>query len=244
MSKAKNLSLEDFKYAFGLTPEKAVEYFKSKGVAIAANWKEAFKIIKQHCFTVSGVMKVEVLLEFAKMVEKSLEKGLSASEFVKQLTENFQNRGWLGKEVNGKIMKPWRLKLIRRQNLQTQYMEGRHVKAVLNKNNRPYIQFMSTLDGSTTDNCNKLHLKVMKIDDPKINLFLPPGHFNCRRRTRTLSEDLLKSRKLKVVSGKSLMHLRNEKGFEKNPAGWKPDLSEYPKELVNQYNNYMKKHKK
>lgn len=243
MSKLKNLSLQDLKYAFGLSPERAIEYFKSKGVEISPDWKETFKIIQKHAFTVSGVMSMDVLNEFKAMIEKALETGLTAAEFRKQLLENFQKRGWLGKEVDGKMTSPWRMNLIYRQNLQSSYMEGRHVRAVLNKSNRPYIQFLSTIDNSTTKNCQSLHLVVMKIDDPKINFFLPPGHFQCRRRTRTLSEELLKRRKLTVTQGKNVLHLKNEKGFEKKPGGWQPDLSDYPKELVNQYKNYIKKRK-
>lgn len=240
MKDTENIKLSDLLYALNLTPKKAVEYFKSKGIVISENWMETLKNSRQHSFTISKIMNMDILTDFKSLLEKAIEEGMSAYDFKKQIKELLAQKGWLGHKISDKkgqefIDSPWRLNLVYRQNIQTAYNQGRWDQVNETKTTRPYIQFISTIDKVTTKECKSLHLKILKITDKKIKYFLPPGHYNCRRRFRSLSEFFIKKKGLNIVVGSSIINLKNQKGFEFNGIGkYKPDYSKYPPEIINE----------
>lgn len=42
------------------------------------------------------------------------------------------------------------------------------------------VQFLAVLDKSTTDICRSRNGMILKLDDPRLNFFTPPLHYNCR----------------------------------------------------------------
>ena len=231
-----DISLQDLIFALDKEPEEIVAYFRSKGVKISDDWQDTFKIIKQHAFTVAGVVKMDLLVDFKEMIEKAIKEGLSQEEFKKQLKERFKEKGWLKDKDNNKLIEPWRLDTIYRTNLQDAFMQGRWNGHTLNIKNAPYVMCSSVMDNSTTSDCRALDGQVFRIDDDYFAKNLrPPGHYNCRRITISLSENLVKKRGYKVNKGIDFKNHRNQKGFDNKGNPWLPNKSDYPSELWKEF---------
>ncbi len=44
----------------------------------------------------------------------------------------------------------------------------------------PYVQLKVVLDGRTSEICSPLHDLIFEVDDPVLEYYFPPNHFNCR----------------------------------------------------------------
>ena len=235
-NKGEMFTLKDLLLSLEKSPEEIVKFFESKGVVISATWKDTFDVIRKHAFTVSGVVKMDMLMDFKEMITKSISEGLSQSEFNKQLKEKFSAKGWLGNKDSDKLVEAWRLGVIYRTNLQNEFMNGRWNNHNININLRPYVQCQSTIDPSTTKECKALNNKVFRVDDEYFaNHLRPLGHYSCRRTTKSLSEKQLKQRGLSVTKGITMAKYRNAKGFDEKGKVWSPEKSKYPNELFKEF---------
>lgn len=87
----------DLMYAIGLPPEKAIEYFRSKGYQITWNWYEMLNEAHAKAFTVAKAMNLDILQDIRGMVQKSLDEGITSETFVKELEPTLKAKGWWGK---------------------------------------------------------------------------------------------------------------------------------------------------
>lgn len=199
----------DLKYAINLPPEKAIEYFKSKGYAFSWNWYDTWQEAHAKAFTVAKVMRMDILMDIRDMVQKALDEGITFQQFKKELEPRLKAKGWWGYKFVGypdgsveKILEgsPWRLKTIYRTNMQTAYMAGRYQEQIENVDNRPYWQYVAVLDSKTRPAHRALHGKVFRYDDPFWQTHYPPLGWNCRCRVRALSQKDIDRAKLPVDS--------------------------------------------
>ena len=95
----------------------------------------------------------------------------------------------LGKEPERLVQlgSPHRLKTIYQTNLQAAYMAGR-AKAQAQAGAFPYLMYVAVMDGRTRPSHAALNGKVWRKDDPVWQVLFPPNGFNCRCRTRALTE--------------------------------------------------------
>lgn len=165
-------------------------------------------------------------------------------------------------EIEGKLLNPRRLETIFRTNTQTAYMAGRYQQMMENIEYRPYWEYSAVMDGRTRPSHSALNGRLFRFDDPFWAHFFPPNGFNCRCSVRARSAADIKRLNLAVSTSegqlKEAEQLINEKesrpamqyddpvqgktfiadpGFDYNPGQviFKPDLSQYPPELVTQY---------
>lgn len=200
----------DLYYAIGLPPEKAIEYFKSKGYTFSWDWYDTWQQSHAKAFTVAKAMRMDILMDIREMVEKALKEGLTFQEFKKELEPKLRAKGWWGRKLvvdergatEVQLGSPHRLKTIYQTNLQTAYMAGRYKEFMENVDDRPYWQYVAALDSRTRPAHAALHGKVFRYDDPFWETHYPPLGFNCRCRVRAISEDSLKDRRLTVESSK------------------------------------------
>ncbi|MEW6314139.1 MAG: phage minor head protein [Pseudomonadota bacterium] len=202
MSETPNLKL-----AIGLPPEKAVEYFRSKGYAITWNWHDQWQEAHARAFTVAKAMRVDILQDIRAEVQRALDGEITERDFIRNLEPRLKARGWWGKQVivdsegNAQVAQlgsPWRLKTIYRTNMQTAYMAGRYRQMMENTANRPYWQYVAVMDSHTRPSHAALNGKVFRHDDPFWNHFYPPNGFNCRCTVRALTDKNLADRGLDV----------------------------------------------
>jgi len=167
-------------------------------------------------------------------------------------------------EVLGKGLSPWRLKTIYQNNLQPAYMAGRWKFFVDNQANRPYLEYVAIMDKRTRPAHAALNGLVFRIDDPFWQSFYPPNGYGCRCRARSRSDDDVTSNNLNVGNSTGRLsvtqvptsskegaplvdvtryeyqlgkYVAPDPGWSYNPgqSAWKPDVSQYPKDLQEQY---------
>ncbi len=200
----------DILYAIGLPPEKAIEYFKSKGYAFSWNWQDVWQEAQALSFTVAKAMRMDVLQTIRDEVQKALDEGLTFRDFQKALEPKLVDLGWWGPheimDADGVVStvqlgSPYRLNTIYRTNMQTSYMAGRYADFMTNVDNRPYWQYVAVMDSKTRPAHAALNGLVFRYDDPFWSTHYPPNDWNCRCRVRALSQDNVDKRGLDVSSG-------------------------------------------
>ncbi|MBA1302747.1 phage head morphogenesis protein, partial [Pseudomonas carnis] len=134
MSTAKTPNPADLKAIFGLEPEQAIAYLKSKGYAITWNWQEMVDQAHDISFTVAKAMRLDLLSDIRGALETALQSGQTLKQFIAELQPVLESQGWWGKQVIvdsqgvGEMVQlgsPRRLKTIYQTNLQSAYMAGR-----------------------------------------------------------------------------------------------------------------------
>jgi SPP1 gp7 family putative phage head morphogenesis protein len=253
--------------AFNMKPVAAMEYLARKNNVDSWNWYDLWKDAHARSFVVAKAAKLDVLNDIRAMVDKALASGMTFAQFKKELKPQLQAKGWWGKkervnEETGEITEymagsPRRLKTIYGTNLQTAYMAGNYKGAMEAAEDLPNWQYVSVIDGRTTDQCRDMHGRVFRYDDPIWNSLYPPNHWGCRAKVRELTDAGVRREGLKVENSDGRLvtqvvtvgrgdnarevtvtglQLGNGKtfwagpGWDHNPgsAMWMPDLVKYP----------------
>lgn len=200
--KAPNLAL-----AFGLPPERAVEYLRSRGTRIAGDWKSVAAAVRSGSFSVAGVTKAQVLDDIRAALDDALASGQTYDQFRASLVPKLQAAGWWGRWPHdtetgeilpGKGIKPRRLETIFRTNLQGAYMAGRYKGMVEASDSHPFWMYVAVMDGRTRPAHQLLNGRVFRWDDPVWQVIYPPNGYNCRCRVRALSAGDMRRKKLSL----------------------------------------------
>jgi SPP1 gp7 family putative phage head morphogenesis protein len=200
----------DLSYAIGLPPEKAIEYFESKGYKIGFRWQDVEAQAHAKAFTVAGVMKVDVLQDVRQALSGALKNGTTFEDFKKQISPVLERKGWLGKgmivddatgEIEGKRLTPRRLDTIFRTNMQSAYMAGRYATQLEQVDTHPYWEYVAVLDSRTRPAHRALSGAVYRYDDPFWQTFYPPNGYRCRCRVRTRTQSYVEKNDVPVRSG-------------------------------------------
>jgi SPP1 gp7 family putative phage head morphogenesis protein len=199
---------------FNMPPEEAVAYLKAKGYKITFNWQEMLDEAHAQAFTVAKATKLDILKDIGGAVTGALEKGETFDTFLKNLAPTLQKKGWWGKDV---VVDPdtldaqlvqlgsnRRLKTIYQTNLQSAYMAAR-CKAQMQAKSFVYLMYVAVMDSRTRPGHAALHGRVFRKDDPMWQVMYPPNGFNCRCRTRALTEGQVAAEGLKVESSAGKM---------------------------------------
>jgi SPP1 gp7 family putative phage head morphogenesis protein len=197
--------MADLSFAFGLPPEKAVEYFRSKGYTIGWDWRETLHEAHAKAFTVAKVMQVDVLQDIRGAVDRAIAEGRTLEQFKKELIPTLQRKGWWGEVVNEQTgetayVGSRRLNTIYQTNLQTAYMTGRYRSMMENTANRPYWMYVAVMDGRTRPAHRQLNGQVFRFDDQIWSYIYPPNGFRCRCRVRAISAAQVEAMGIKIES--------------------------------------------
>lgn len=199
----------DLRFAYGLPPSKAIEYFEAKGAQITWDWREMLGEAHARTFTVAKAARLDILKDIHGMVGKALREGITLRQFQDELEPRLKAKGWWGKqEMTGpdgvtravQLGSPARLATIYRTNLQAAYMAGRYQDMLANADHRPFWQYVAVLDVKTRPAHRALSGKVFRFDDPFWKYFYPPNGWNCRCRVRAYTARDIEARGLKVES--------------------------------------------
>lgn len=196
--------------AFGMPPERAIEYFDSRGLRIAGDWKTVADAVKAGSFSVAGVLKAQVLDEIQAALGEAIADGTTYEQFKAGLVPKLQSAGWWGRWptdpetgeiLPGKGLKPRRLETVFRTNVQGAYMGGRYKALVEASDSHPYWQYVAVLDDRTRPRHRALNGRVFRWDDPIWQVIFPPNGYNCRCRVRPLSQQDMDREGLAVSIG-------------------------------------------
>ena len=211
---AKPANPADLKAIFGLEPEKAVAYLKSKGYAITWNWQEMLDQAHDQAFTVAKAMRLDLLSDIRGALETALQDGQTLKQFITALQPTLESQGWWGQQVIvdsqgvGELVQlgsPRRLKTIYQTNLQSAYMAGRKASMEETSDTHPFWRYVAILDGKTRPSHRALSGQVYRHDDPVWSAIYPPNGFNCRCRVTALSQSALARKGLAIASSDGQM---------------------------------------
>lgn len=186
----------DLAYAIGLSPAEAVAYFESKGYVIGLHWYDVYAEANAKGFTVSGVLKLDILKDLREGLQKALQEGSTQVDVERQLLPILERKGWLGKglvvdqstgELLGKRLMPRRLDTIFRTNMQSAYNAGRYREQMANAASRPYLERVAVMDSHTRPAHSRLNGFIAPIDSPVWGFLYPPDAYGCRCRVRARS---------------------------------------------------------
>ncbi len=247
------MNADQLKYLLSLPPEEIVKWYKSKGYAFSWKWEDVWQEAHARAFTVSKVMKLDILQELKDEVDKIFTHGLTFEQFRKDLEPNLKRLGWWGKvradEVPGydpasggdpnKIVQlgsPRRLQTIFQTNSNVAYNSGRYKFQIQNAVNRPYWLY-NQLERKHKRKAHAVYAnKVFMFDDPIWNIIYPPNRWGCGCYVIALTKEEVEARGLKVCKG-SDERIDVAEGWDYNPGKsyYKPDPAKYDKEIFAQY---------
>ena len=207
---------QQLKLAFGLKPERAMEYFRAKGMRITRRAQDMAASAHARAFTVAGVLKAEVLQDIRDALDAALAEGKTYDEFVRNLKPFLQKRGWWGSVHNpetgeilpGRAMTPRRLATVYRTNMQSAYMAGRYKAQLENADARPYWTYVAVMDGRTRGSHAAMHNRTFRYDDPIWQAWYPPCGYRCRCRVVARSAAELEADGLALSQGEGRMQTR------------------------------------
>lgn len=140
--------------AFGLPPEKAVEYFRQKGYRIGFDHRDVWQQENQAGFTVAKAMQMDLLMAIREQVDTAIELGTTLKTFRDALIPNLVKRGWWGRAmmadpVTGETKEVQlgsarRLKVIYDTNLRTAHAEGQWARIQESKATMPFLMYDHT----------------------------------------------------------------------------------------------------
>ena len=207
---------QQLKLAFGLTPERAVEYFRAKDIRITRRAHDMAASAHARAFTVAGVTKAEVLQDIRDAMDIALAEGQTYAQFVQNLRPILQKRGWwgtvhdpeTGEILPGRAMTPYRLGTIYRTNMQSAYMAGRYKAQLENADARPYWTYVAVMDDRTRGSHAAMHNRTFRYDDPVWQVWYPPCGYRCRCRVVARSAAEVEADGIALSSGENSMETR------------------------------------
>ena len=187
---ANKITNENIQAAFYMSPEEIVEYFKSKGVKVSYDWHDVYNEAHVKAFTVAKMTELDLLKDTQNLLAKSIEDGMTYSEFKKEAMNLFASKGWVGfKEVANpktgeketvELGTPRRIRNIYINNINSAYAAGKYKELMEEVDVAPYWQYQCMMDGRERPEHAALHGKVFKADDPFWQNFYPPNGWGCR----------------------------------------------------------------
>jgi SPP1 gp7 family putative phage head morphogenesis protein len=199
----------DISAAFKLPPEEAIAFLESKGYRVTFDWHEMLDEAHALAFTVAKAARLDILSDIRGALVAAMEQGKPFDDFLADLAPTLKSKGWWGKDV---VIDPdtldaqlvqlgsnRRLKTIYETNLQSAYMAAR-CKAQMAANAFPYLMYVAVMDSRTRPTHAALHGRVFRKDDPIWRTHYPPNGYNCRCRTRALTEGQVAREGLAVES--------------------------------------------
>jgi SPP1 gp7 family putative phage head morphogenesis protein len=193
-----------------LPPEKAIAYLRKKGYKITFDHKEMQREEHIYNFTVAKATSLEILQDIRAEVDKALSEGTTLNTFQKNLRPLLQEKGWWGKKVmtdpktgEEKLVQlgsSRRLAIIFDTNLRMAYAAGRWEGIQETKDLRPFLRYVSILDGRTRPQHRSWNDVVKLADDPWWDTHYPPNGWRCRCSVQQLSARDLKKQGLEVTT--------------------------------------------
>jgi len=239
-----------FKEVFKQPPEKTIAMFKEKGIKVTWDWNELERAAHDESFTVAKVMNADVLQLMKDLIARAQSEGLSFKEWSEKVEQELALAGFAPKQqstdpTTGKVVEvdlsaPSRLKTIFETNMQSSYMNSRWDQMQKSASHRPYMQYIPIVDGRTTATCSNLVNVVVEMGDAGVRI--PPLHYNCRTRIRSLAQRDLDRKNLTVQSAEVLQQQPPGEGFNSPPGNqWTPDLSKYDADIQSKLKKELKK---
>ncbi len=237
----------NYLFAFNLTPEDAITYFRTKGYAFSWNWEDVWQEEHSHAFTVAKMMQLDLLMDTRKIVDEFNAGNIDYKTAYKQLEFKLRAKGWWGKQqqlnpTTGEMEEvqlgsPWRVKRILETNMTVAHSAAMYETQKSQASFAPYWQYIDQDDARV----RVLHHKVGTIfknavlihSHPFWNKWYPPNDWGCRCYVRHYTLLQVKIYGLTILEDIPDDIGEPAPGWGYIPGQYKPDLSKYPQQLIN-----------
>lgn len=197
---------------YGLPPDEAIKWFRQKHYRISFDWQDTWREEHARAFTVAKATQLKVLGDIRKAVDQAIARGESLQQFQNGLVPKLVKAGWwkptnrttvdvvdaMGnqvKDANGNVLQrevqlgsPRRLQIIYETNLRAAQAAGRWERIQRVKDRRPYLRYVSLLDGRERKAHQAWHGTLLPVDHEWWHLHYPPNGWGCRCKVQQLSD--------------------------------------------------------
>lgn len=194
---------------FDLPPEKALAFFRDKGLATSFAWQDQWQKEHDAAFTVAKMMNLDLLRDTRAAVDKAIAEGQTFEMFRDNIEARLVEAGWWGKAemvdpASGEkklvqLGSVRRLRTIYQTNMMTAYSAGHWQEIQDGKAAAPYLMYDAVDDDATREEHAAWDGTVLPADDPWWSTHMPPNGWNCRCGVIQLSDDQVKSLGLEVA---------------------------------------------
>jgi uncharacterized protein with gpF-like domain len=180
----------------GEPPERAIDFFRSKGIKPSFDFRDVWAEEHAHAFAAAGAMEEELIESLREEVERSLDQGKTFEQFRKDLFPRLAEMGWWGERTiedprTGRKRKvdfgsPERLKTIYFHNMRSARSVGQWSRFETTKEALPFLIYQL----GPAEEHRELHVSwdgtMLPIDDPWWNDHMPPNGWNCHCHVRQM----------------------------------------------------------
>lgn len=187
--------------AWDLTPEEAVAFLQSKGLAQSFDWRDLVGAEHARAFTVAKMMDADLLATVKDSLDDALAKGIPFQEWADGIIPTLQAKGWWGRKqvtdpLTGETIvaglgSPARLQTIYRTNMQAAYAAGAWDAIEANADLAPFLLYDAIDDHRTRPDHAAWDGTVLPVSHDWWATHYPPNGWNCRCSVIQLSEEEL-----------------------------------------------------
>jgi SPP1 gp7 family putative phage head morphogenesis protein len=195
--------------AFDVPPERAMAYFKAKGLKPTFSYADMLDHQHDAAFTVAKMMSVDMLGQVRDSLDSAMATGTPFKEWADSITPILQSGGWWGRkavldpltgqEIVAQLGSPWRLETIFRTNMQTAYAAGAWQEIDAQKDIAPFLMYDAVDDFRTRPLHASWDRKVLPVKHAWWGTHYPPNGYNCRCGVIQLSADEVEALGLQVA---------------------------------------------
>lgn len=175
---------------FDLPPERALEFFRKKGLNTSFAWQDMLREEHDAAFTVAKMMDMDLLRDVRELVDQAIAGGTSLRDFQAQMEPLLAGRGWWGRQemtdpLTGEkklvqLGSPRRIEIIYQTNLRAAYAAG-HWSAIMdNAEQAPFLLYDAVLDSRTRPLHRKWDGTLLPVDHKWWETHYPPNGWRCR----------------------------------------------------------------
>lgn len=189
--------------AFDVAPDRAIAFFRAKGLTPTFSYADMLGEAHDHAFTVAKMMDVDLLGQMRASLDSAMANGTPFREWADSITPILQSAGWWGRKevvdpMTGKVVvaqlgRPSRLETIFRTNMQSAYAAGQWQEIDAQKDIAPYLMYDAVDDFRTRPLHASWDRTVLKVDHPWWQRHYPPNGWNCRCGVIQLSAEELQA---------------------------------------------------
>ena len=176
--------------AFDVEPQRAIAYFKAKGLRASYSYAETLGAANDRAFTVAKMMDVDLLRQVRDSLDSALANGTSFAQWRREIEPALQRAGWWGvKEVidpetgiaaPAQLGSPWRLETIFRTNMQAAYASGQWQEIQAQAEAAPFLLYDAVDDLRTRPLHRAWDNTCLPITSAWWSTHFPPNGWNCR----------------------------------------------------------------
>jgi SPP1 gp7 family putative phage head morphogenesis protein len=192
-----------------LAPKDALAYFRQKGLSPSFAWQDVWQDEHAKGFAIAKMVERDQLEHAYEQISRAIGGETNYDTVINELTKRWQADGWWGVQevtdpLTGKLRtvqlgSQRRAQFIVETNARVANMAGRWNRLWANRKNKPYLIYISRLDGRERPEHRAWHGTILPIDHPWWDSHYPPCGWRCRCRVLAFSARELEARGLKVT---------------------------------------------